>query len=328
MQGISVIQTFIIIGAAQGLILSLYFGFKKKGQELLAFSFLLLSFRLFAYPFLSILPAWLCSLSLISLLLVGPLIYGHVLKKVHQESLKWTFSVHAIPFLAYALHLIFPVFWLPLSYSYATLYTTVFYGILSIVVLQASTMDFSKEKKVLYNFAFSVLLFPLSIMALAELNQRLLGLHPATFPYLILTILLSRLSFIYISQAKSQDFSKKPVLNPLDPEKLDHLVRIVEQQKLYQNQQISVAIVSEASGLTRHEISQLINTGIGLSFHHFINRYRVESVKQKLLDPDFNHLSIDGIGMDSGFKSRSTFYRVFKEMTGETPLDFRNRYIR
>lgn len=57
------------------------------------------------------------------------------------------------------------------------------------------------------------------------------------------------------------------------------------------------------------------------SFYSFVNFYRVEKSKVLLkLIPDT--YVIESIIEESGFNSRSTFFRVFKEFTGETPGHF------
>jgi AraC-like DNA-binding protein len=54
-----------------------------------------------------------------------------------------------------------------------------------------------------------------------------------------------------------------------------------------------------------------------------VNDYRVDSVKKMLSDPA-NRFSIEAIGYDCGFSSKSSFFSVFKNLTGQTPQEYRN----
>ena len=72
-----------------------------------------------------------------------------------------------------------------------------------------------------------------------------------------------------------------------------------------------------------HYLSQVINENIGLNFFDFINRQRVEDVKSKISDPRYNNFSILGIAFESGFNSKSAFNRVFKNITGITPSEYK-----
>jgi len=60
-----------------------------------------------------------------------------------------------------------------------------------------------------------------------------------------------------------------------------------------------------------------------MNFFQFVNHYRVEAVKRMLADAG-NKFSIEAIGYECGFSSKSSFYTVFKSMTGETPVSYRN----
>ncbi|MEL6256529.1 MAG: helix-turn-helix domain-containing protein [Bacteroidota bacterium] len=75
--------------------------------------------------------------------------------------------------------------------------------------------------------------------------------------------------------------------------------------------------------LSNGYLSQIINQKEGKNFFDFINGYRVEEVKRNLADPNFDHFSILGIGLEAGFKSKSTFNAVFKKMTGHTPTAYK-----
>ncbi len=69
-------------------------------------------------------------------------------------------------------------------------------------------------------------------------------------------------------------------------------------------------------------LSQLLNQHFQQNFYDFVNTYRIETAKTKLIDPNLAHLSIQGIALEAGFKSKSTFYSLFKKMVKMTPAQF------
>jgi AraC-like DNA-binding protein len=52
----------------------------------------------------------------------------------------------------------------------------------------------------------------------------------------------------------------------------------------------------------------------------FINTYRVEEAKKRLIDPAKKHYSILAIAEEVGFNSKSAFNLVFKKYTTHDPI--------
>ena len=74
--------------------------------------------------------------------------------------------------------------------------------------------------------------------------------------------------------------------------------------------------------IPQHHLSSLINQEYGINFNDFINRYRVEYAKSKLKQPDWRHLTLEGIAMEAGFNNRTTFFRAFTKLTGLSPSKY------
>lgn len=71
-------------------------------------------------------------------------------------------------------------------------------------------------------------------------------------------------------------------------------------------------------------LSQVINERFNCNFFDFINQYRIAEAKRLLLDkPDYKILDI---ALDSGFNSKSAFYKVFKQQCHTTPTQFRKSH--
>jgi len=92
----------------------------------------------------------------------------------------------------------------------------------------------------------------------------------------------------------------------------------------YQDPELSLTSLAEKIELTTHELSRIINIALKKNFNDFINEYRVRDVARKMQDPAYDHITLLGIAYESGFNAQSTFSRIFKQMTGKRPLEYKN----
>jgi AraC-like DNA-binding protein len=102
----------------------------------------------------------------------------------------------------------------------------------------------------------------------------------------------------------------------------------IETQKPYLNPEYNLELMAKDLNITRQNLSQAINDEIGKNFYQLINEFRVTEFKRYLNDPKMNHITFLGLAYEAGFNSKSSFYRVFKEITGETPTEFRQKIKR
>ena len=106
------------------------------------------------------------------------------------------------------------------------------------------------------------------------------------------------------------------------------LGKYMEEAKPYLQDDLSLSILASQLEVTSNQLSQVINQQSGVNFFTFINRFRVEAVKEQLQNPAFDHYSILGIAYTCGFRSKSAFNKVFKEISGITPAEYqKNRVI-
>ncbi|HWA39961.1 MAG TPA: helix-turn-helix domain-containing protein, partial [Gemmatimonadales bacterium] len=78
------------------------------------------------------------------------------------------------------------------------------------------------------------------------------------------------------------------------------------------------------TGMSPHNLSEVINTRGGKNFYDFVNTYRAEEAMRRLRDPKYANLTILAVAADSGFNSKSVFNAFFKEHTGQTPSQYRS----
>jgi len=100
------------------------------------------------------------------------------------------------------------------------------------------------------------------------------------------------------------------------------LTRHMDENKPFLQDDLSLRILAGQLDITTNQLSQVINQKAGSNFFNFINGYRVQAVKDKLKDPAVAHYSILGIAYDCGFRSKSSFNKIFKETTGQTPQQY------
>jgi AraC-like DNA-binding protein len=96
----------------------------------------------------------------------------------------------------------------------------------------------------------------------------------------------------------------------------------IEQNKPFFDENLNLFTLAQQVGVTTNQLSQVINQKTSSNFFNYINRYRIEAVKQKLKDPAFAHYSILAIGFECGFRSKSSFNKIFKDLEGITPSEF------
>lgn len=96
----------------------------------------------------------------------------------------------------------------------------------------------------------------------------------------------------------------------------------LQQQKPYLDEHLNLFMLAQQLNVTSNQLSQVINQKTSSHFFNYINRYRVEAVKEKLKDPRFRHYSILAIGFECGFGSKSAFNKIFKETEGMTPSEY------
>jgi|SRR5579871_5422504 len=149
--------------------------------------------------------------------------------------------------------------------------------------------------------------------------------YPLYIPMAILIYWLGIKGYIVSQQKISAE--KKASVNTLSSQQIkdaiESLTKAMEQDKIYLNPNLNLAIMSEKTGVAQKTISAVLNQHLQKSFNEFVNEYRVNAFKEKILLREMSHLTIAGIALECGFNSQATFQRTFKELTGKSPSEFR-----
>ena len=106
---------------------------------------------------------------------------------------------------------------------------------------------------------------------------------------------------------------------------LNQLLGTLENDRSYLNPEMSLQIMSQNLNVTANQLSQVVNEKLDKNFQTLLNEYRVKEVKQNIND---DKRSLLGIALDAGFSSKSAFNRVFKEITGITPSEYKKLQVK
>jgi AraC-like DNA-binding protein len=105
------------------------------------------------------------------------------------------------------------------------------------------------------------------------------------------------------------------------------LVKLFETDSIYQESKLQLSDVADRLQVPAHNLSQTINTMAGKPFYDFVNSYRVRYFQKLLEDAGQRRFTILALGLQSGFNSKASLNRVFKEHTGLSPSEYQKRHL-
>ena len=143
------------------------------------------------------------------------------------------------------------------------------------------------------------------------------GLKQSTIflPYFLLEKQQSNSNYVISKQDESSDALKLKIKG------------IIEDHKMYLNPDLNLRTLSEKTNLSERQLSFFLNNEMQISFYDLINSYRILEAKKRLLSKDYDKFTMEGIGHSCGFKSRSSFFKVFKKETGISPSAYKKTIV-
>ncbi|WP_395700399.1 helix-turn-helix domain-containing protein [Aquabacterium sp.] len=124
------------------------------------------------------------------------------------------------------------------------------------------------------------------------------------------------------------DGTVAPALDAADLRRVAALQRLMEHDRVYREEGLSIGALAERLGLAEHKLRRLINQQLGWrNFNQYLNAYRLADAKAALADPQRAEVPVLTIAMDAGFQSLGPFNRAFKADTGLTPSEYRRQAL-
>ena len=121
------------------------------------------------------------------------------------------------------------------------------------------------------------------------------------------------------SKIYSEKVKKNTLNNEVQDEILDRILALMENTSIICDPQFSINMLAGLVNSNHIYVSQVINNVLKKNFRSFLNDYRIREAQRLFSEPDAAKYTIESVALDVGFKSKSSFYDAFKEITGITP---------
>ncbi|MEP2058400.1 MAG: helix-turn-helix domain-containing protein [Maribacter litoralis] len=106
---------------------------------------------------------------------------------------------------------------------------------------------------------------------------------------------------------------------------LKQLETVLKDKKLYTDPNLKLLELAYRLDISAHELSKLINENLERNFTDLINEFRIEEAKQLINNNSL--YTMEAIGQQCGFNSKSAFYKAFKKFTHLTPTQYKSQEI-
>lgn len=336
---------FSALGAFNGIILSIYFFFFTKKKYLTNYFLGMLLFALsvriaksvFVY-FDPELPKLYLQLGLTACFFIGPCLYYFLKSAVDEVTIlpkSWKLTLLFWGILIAAVGIVYPYKTYPElwgTYFIRTIYFQWFVYILfsAFTIRNILKKIISIKEKITPAEMWFGMLFLANFLLFLFYFLAIMGARAAVYIggavvfsfilYLIISILLYRkrtddLFLLYGQKAsgKKMEESEAALL-------LEKLQNKMIEKSLYKNANLSLQDLSKELNVTPHQLSQFLNNNLGKNFTSYVNELRINEACIIIRSND--KLTLESVGYDVGFNSKSTFFAVFKKHTGTTPLNY------
>ncbi len=189
-------------------------------------------------------------------------------------------------------------------------------------------------KKIVF-FLFGLTFIWLFLMLKTVLIDAKVNFYPLWIGISILTYWLGYIGiykFGVIEERKNlKKYSKetKTDYSIVEKQKSSHIVtfeHLIIDQKRFLDSDLTLDSIADELSLSKSYLSRIINAELGVGFVDYVNSLRINEAKNYLLNPEFSQYTLESIGLEAGFNSKSAFYSSFKKITGQTPTEFKKEH--
>ncbi len=150
------------------------------------------------------------------------------------------------------------------------------------------------------------------------------------YPFFIsLSLWIYWVGYIGINKATKSKVTEKPNTIPIESSKkrgqdtFNKINEYIIKEKKYSFTDVNLNSIAEHFEISPGYLSKLINQHVQKRFNDYINELRINDAKKMLTHSDYKNYTIESIGIECGFRSKSNFYSTFKKITGYTPNQYK-----
>ncbi|WP_075342324.1 helix-turn-helix domain-containing protein [Tenacibaculum agarivorans] len=332
----------------------------KSANKLLSFllfsATIMLSGRVFLFKYFSPLFHKIALLAETIIFLFGPLVYLYTRNLLTQSKKQLPFQ-HFIPAI---IHFIYAIVVISIDYDtlilmirqgkfnliyfiteLSALASNIIYVVLAFLVVKNYKIEEKNELSYtqnIYNYLhflilgistilifwmFSFLNYFIPIPLTAYINYNSVWICTPIFIYIVGFYSLRQPEIFRTPPKSKQTISKKERLTPEETQRVSkELEHLMVDEKIYLDHKLTLVALAKQLNTSTNNLSWLLNTIHKSNFYDYVNRYRVQSFIEKIQHGEHESHTILALSLDSGFNSKSTFNKAFKEITQQTPTSF------
>ncbi|MDH7447023.1 helix-turn-helix domain-containing protein [Aquimarina sp. 2201CG14-23] len=126
---------------------------------------------------------------------------------------------------------------------------------------------------------------------------------------------------------ETNKYRKSGLTESLSLELKEKLLYLLDQEKIYKQNDITLQKLAESLDTTRHNTSQIINEHFNLNFFELINKFRIEEAKELLKGEKHKNFNIIDVAYEVGFNNKVTFNKSFKKYNQITPSEYVKSFV-
>lgn len=104
------------------------------------------------------------------------------------------------------------------------------------------------------------------------------------------------------------------------------LLEVLKNEQPFFDEDLTLKTLADLIPTTDKKLSALLNHYLNTTFYDLVNSYRVEAVKTKLFDEKYEKYTLLAIAYECGFKSKTSFNRIFKKVAGLSPSQYKKQF--